>query len=413
MRHVINHQVVLSQAPDGPLATWLDRFADAASRQGYTRSSICRRIRLAAGFSRWLGQEGVGLSRINSDHPAQYLRYRTRRVRLHHGDGAALRHLINFLRVETVIPAETIRAGRATEAERCVLAYEQYLSEARGLATATILNYAPFARAFVQYRFGAGQVTLSCLRAGDVVEFVQHEAPRMNRKRAKLMTTALRSFLRYMRYLDEGMPDLVAAVPVVANWSMDTVPRAISANQVHRLLASIDRTTTVGCRDYAILLLLARLGLRLSEVAYLELDDIDWRTATLNVRIKGGMRNDFPLSHEVGEAIAHYLRHGRPSSHSRRVFLRVRAPIGGFRGPSGVGSVIRHTLERAGIDAPTRGAHQFRHGLSTEMMRQGASLGEIGDVLGHRHPDTTRIYARVDLGALRPLALPWPSGGAR
>ena len=122
------------------------------------------------------------------------------------------------------------------------------------------------------------------------------------------MTTALRSFLRYMRYLDEGMPDLVAAVPVVANWSMDTVPRAISANQVHRLLASIDRTTTVGCRDYAILLLLARLGLRLSEVAYLELDDIDWRTATLNVRIKGGMRNDFPLSHEVGEAIAHYLR---------------------------------------------------------------------------------------------------------
>ena len=141
MRHVINHQVVLSQAPDGPLATWLDRFADAASRQGYTRSSICRRIRLAAGFSRWLGQEGIGLSRINSDHPAQYLRYRTRRVRLHHGDGAALRHLINFLRVETVIPAETIPVGRATEAERCVLAYEQYLSEARGLATATILCY--------------------------------------------------------------------------------------------------------------------------------------------------------------------------------------------------------------------------------------------------------------------------------
>ena len=411
MSHVINHQVVLSQAPEGPLATWLEGFADAASRQGYTRSSIGRRIRLAAGFSRWLGQEGVDLSGISSDHPAQYLRYRTRRVRLHPGDAAALRHLIDFLRLETVIPAETTEPlGRETEAERCVLAYEQYLSEARGLATATILNYAPFARAFLQYRFGTGQVTFSCLCAGDVVGFVQHEAPGMNRKRAKLMTTALRSFLHYVRYRDEGMPDLVAAVPVVANWSMDTVPRAISADQVHRLLTSIDRGTATGRRDYAILLLLARLGLRLSEVAYLELDDIDWRTSTLNVRTKGGMRNDFPLSHEVGEAIAHYLRHGRPSSHSRRVFLRVRAPIGGFRSPGGVGSVIRHALERAGIDAPTRGAHQFRHGLSTEMMRQGASLGEIGDVLGHRHPDTTRIYANVGLDALRPLALPWPGG---
>ena len=412
MRHVINHQVVLSQAPEGPLAPWLDGFADAASRQGYTRSSIGRRIRLAAGFSRWLGQEGIDLSCISSEHPAQYLRYRTRRVRLGHGDAAALRHLIDFLRLETVVPAETVPLGRETEAERCVSAYEQYLGEARGLARATVVNYVPFVRAFLEHRFGTGQVTLSILSAGDIVGFVQHMAPGMNKKRAKLMTTALRSFLHYVRYRDEGMPDLVGAVPVVANWSMDSVPRAISADQVHRLLTSIDRGTAVGRRDYAILLLLARLGLRLSEVAFLELDDIDWRTATLKVRAKGGMRNDFPLSHEVGEAIAHYLRHGRASSHSRRVFLRVRAPIGGFRSPGGVGSVIRHALERAGIDAPTRGAHQFRHGLSTEMMRQGASLSEIGDVLGHRHPDTTRIYAKIDLDALRPLALPWP-GGAR
>ena len=206
----------------------------------------------------------------------------------------------------------------------------------------------------------------------------------MNKKRAKLMTTALRA----LRYRDEGMPDFVAAVPVVANWSMDTAPRAISADQVHRLLTSIDRTTSVGRRDYAILLLLAQLGLRLSEVAYLELDDIDWRSATLNVCTKGDMRNDFPLSHEVGEAIAHYLRHGRACSHSRRVFLRVRAPIGGFRSPGGVGSVIRHALERAGIDAPTRGAHQFRHGLATEMMRLGGLIGVVATALCWNRADT-------------------------
>ena len=412
MRHVINHQVVLSQAPEGPLAKWLEGFANAASRQGYTRSSICQRIRLAAGFSRWLEQQGIGLDCISSDHSARYLRYRARQKRFHPDDAAALRHLIDFLRHEAVIPAETIPLGRETAAERCVLAYEQYLNETRGLATATILGYVPFVRVFVQHRFGTGQVTLSSLCAGDVVGFVQHQAPGMNKKRAKLMTTALRSFLHYVRYHDEGMPDLVAAVPVVANWSMDSVPRAISADQVHRLLISIDRGTAIGRRDYAILLLLARLGLRLSEVAFLELDDIDWSTATLNVRTKGGRRDDFPLSHEVGEAIADYLRRGRPSCSSRRVFLRVKAPIGGFRSPSGIGSVIRHSLERARVNAPTRGAHQFRHGLSTEMMRQGASRSEIGDVLGHRHPDTTRIYAKVDLDALRPLALPWP-GGAR
>ena len=410
MRHLVNHRVALAQAPEGPLATWLEGFADAAGRVGYARSSIGRRIRLAAGFSRWLGQEGIDLSCINSDHPVQYLRHRARRVRLHRGDAAALRHLIEFLRLEAVVPTQTIPVGRKTEAERCVLAYEQYLREARGLAAATILNYVPFVRAFLEHRFGTGQVILAALRASDVVGFVQHQAPGMNRKRAKLMTTALRSFLHHVRHCDEGMPDLVAAVPVVANWSMDSVPRAISADQVHRLLTSIDCTTVMGRRDYAILLLLARLGLRSGEVAFLELDDIDWRTATLNVRTKGGMRNDFPLSHEVGEALAHYLRHGRPSSNSRRVFLRVKAPICGFRGPCAIGSVIRHALERAGIDAPTRGAHQFRHGLSTEMMRQGASLSEIGDVLGHRHPDTTRIYAKVNLEALRPLALPWPGG---
>ena len=255
-------------------------------------------------------------------------------------------------------------------------------------------------------------MTLSSLRARDVVSFVQHMAPGMNKKRAKIMTTTLRSFLQHLRYRDQGVPDLVAAVPVVANWSMASVPRAISADQVQRLLTGIDRTTAMGRRDYAILLLLARLGLRLSEVAFLELDDIDWRTSTLNVRTKGGRRNDFPLSHEVGEAIVDYLRQGRPSSDCPRVFLRVRAPISGFRSPGGVGSVIRHAIERAGVHAPTRGAHQFRHGLSLEMMRHGASLGEIGDVLGRRHPDTTRIYAKVDLDALRHLALPWP-GGAR
>jgi integrase/recombinase XerD len=196
----------------------------------------------------------------------------------------------------------------------------------------------------------------------------------------------------------------------VANWSMSSIPRAITADQIRQLLASIDQCTAVGCRDYAILLLLARLGLRSGEVTFLELDDIDWNAGKLSVRGKSGQRSDLPLSAEVGKAIAAYLRHGRPQSTSRRVFLRAKAPIRGFLGQSGVGSIVRHRLLRAGLDAPTYGAHQFRHGLATELLRQGASLGEIGELLGHRSPETTKIYIKVDLDALRTLALPWPGG---
>jgi len=196
----------------------------------------------------------------------------------------------------------------------------------------------------------------------------------------------------------------------VANWSMTSIPRAISTDHVRQLLASIDRGTPMGRRDYAILLLLARLGLRSSEVALLELGDIDWESGRLYVRAKEAQRLELPLPTEVGKAIVAYLRRGRPLSTSRRVFLRAKAPIRGFQGASGVGSIVRHSLQRAGIDAPTTGAHQFRHGLASEMLRRGASLGEIGELLGHRHPQTTKIYAKVDLKALRKLALPWPGG---
>jgi site-specific recombinase XerD len=288
--------------------------------------------------------------------------------------------------------------------------FEVYLRDVRGLARATIVNYVPFVAKFLVGRFGDGPFALSHLRASDVVRFVRREASHLHRKRAKLMTSALRSFLQYLRYRDKTKLDLAAAVPAVANWSMSSIPRAIAAEQVRQLLASIDRRTAVGCRDYAILLLLARLGLRSGEVTSLELDDVDWNAGRLSVHGKSGQQSELPLPADVGEAIATYLQHGRPHATSRRVFLRARAPHRGFLGASGVGSMVRHRLQRAGLDTPTQGTHQFRHGLATQMLRRGASLDEIGEVLGHHNPQTTTIYVKVDLDALRSLALPWPGG---
>ena len=410
MKCAVGNDLVLSRIPEGPIARHIGPFAEFLSAQGYAPSSVHRQVHLAACFSRWLKQRRVELRQVTSDQSKRYLRSRARQAQPCLGDAAALRHLITFLRSEGLIPAERIPVRRLTPVERCTQAYEQYLRDARALADATTLNYVPFVHRFLEGRFGDGRVTLSRLCARDVVGFVQRHAPQLHTKRAKLMTSALRSFLNYARFCGEVVLDLAAAVPVVANWSMSSIPRAISADQVHQLLTSIDRRTATGRRDYAILLLLARLGLRSGEVAFLALDDIDWNTGTVSVRGKSGLRNELPLSPEVGEAIAAYLRDGRPPSASRRVFLRTRAPIGGFRGASGVGSIVRHCLKRAGIHAPTYGAHQFRHGLATEMLRQGASLSEIGDILGHRHPQTTTIYAKVDLEALRTLALPWPGG---
>ena len=403
-------QVVLLRAPEGPLAAYIKRFAGSLSEQGYALDSIHRKVFIAGCFSQWLKQQGIALRSITSEHPPRYLRYRARRARPSQGDAAALSHLLTFLRGEGAIPAENVSHRRLTPAERCTEAYELYLRDVRGLAKATIVNYGPFICTFLKDRFGDGPLILSHLCASDVARFVQRQAAHLHRKRAKLSTSALRSFLQYARYRGKIKLDLAAAVPTVANWSMSSIPRAIPADQVRQLLASIDRGTPAGCRDYAILLLLARLGLRSGEVASLELDNIDWNVGQLSVRGKSGQRTELPLSAEVGEAIATYLRRGRPQSASRRVFLRVKAPIRGFRGASGVGSIVYHRLQRAGIDAPTHGAHQFRHGLATQMLRQGASLDEIGEVLGHHNPQTTTIYTKVDLDALRTLALPWPGG---
>jgi integrase/recombinase XerD len=413
VKYIVNNQVVLMRPPEGPLAASIRPFSSWVSAQGYQPDSLLQRIRIAVDFSRWLGERALWPPNIQAQHWAQYLLYRARGKKMHRGDAIALSQFREFLCSQGVIATEKASPQpRLTPVERCTQQFEQYLREQRLLASATIVNYVPFIGGFLKDRFGTGPVRLSSLRAWDVVRFVQRQARRLHLKRAKLLTTALRSFLRYGCYRGDIRADLVTAVPCVANWSMPLIPRAIAPDQVRQVLAHIDRATAVGRRDYAILLLLARLGLRASEIVFLELDDIDWKAGCLSVRGKSGRRTQLPLPKDVGDAIVAYLQRGRPRTHSRRVFLCVSAPIRGFRGASTVSTVVRHALLHAGVEAPTAGAHQFRHGLASEMLRHGASLTEIGELLGHRSPETTKIYAKVDLKALRPLALPWP-GGAR
>ena len=410
MKSVIDRHVVLSHPPQGPLAVHVEAFATSLREQGYARYSISRHVLLTAEFSHWLGQQGVAVCRLTSAHSQQYLQARTQRVQLARGDAAALEHLLEFLRNQGIVPGEKRVPCSRTSVDKYLHAYTQYLREVRGLAPRTIDTYTPFIRQFLTACFGARRVVLSQVQANDVVSFVQRQAAQLQPKRAKILTSALRSFLQYARMRGVVKRDLAAAVPIVPNWSLSTIPRAIGADQVQQLLQSIDQSTALGRRDYAILLLLARLGLRAGEIVTLELDDLDWHAGQLTVRGKSGQRHELPLPPDVGKALATYLQHGRPQSSNRRVFLRAKAPIRGFHNSCGISSLVRHRLQRTNLATPTYGAHQFRHGLATEMLRQGAALGEIGEVLGHRSPETTKIYTKVDLDALRSLAVVWPGG---
>ena len=236
------------------------------------------------------------------------------------------------------------------------------------------------------------------------------QARRYSSGRAKLFATALRSFFRFLLQRGAIAHDLAQAVPTVPNWRLTTLPRFMKAKDVDGPLQTCDRTTAKGQRDYAILLLLARLGLRAGEVAALTLDDLDWAAGELLIRGKSARHDRLPLPHEVGEALAIYLRHGRPPSAVRQVFIRMRAPRRGFSDGQAVGTIVRRTLVQAGLNPALKGAHLLRHSLATTLLHNGASLTEIGELLRHQNIETTRMYAKVDHGALRALALPWPGG---
>ncbi len=272
-------------------------------------------------------------------------------------------------------------------------------------------QYLSVARRFLWHQFPGGKIRLKELCAKDVTNFVLQDSSIRGRRSTQLMTAVLRSFLNYIFQKGRTPINLAAAIPAAAGGRLSELPRYLEAAQVEKLLRGCDRRQKVGRRDYAILLLLARLGLRAGEVAGLELDDIDWFAGELRVRGKGNRVDRMPLLQDVGKAVADYLERGRPSCSTRRVFVRFAAPYAGFSSPpNAVSGIVRRALARAGLNPRHRGAHLLRHALATNLLRCGASLTQIGQVLRHQQSQTTEIYAKVDLNALRALTQPWPGG---
>ena len=378
--------------------------------QGYGRHSIREQIVVIADFSRWLEQKRTAVQALDSSVVDRFLRLRRREKRVRRGDPKALDRLLTMLRqIGVAKPEQPPVADNAQT--RIVAEFQRYLLQERGLSPLTLLNYVPVVEQFLAERFHNRPPNFALLRAPDVTGFVMRRARQLSPVRAGLMVTALRSFLRYLRHHGTIATDLAGCVPTVPNWSLSTLPRFLPAATVERILDCCDRTTSVGRRNHAILLLLARLGIRAGEVVGLSLDDIDWSTGRITIRGKGGKSVPLPLAADVGAALAAYLRHDRPRSASRSVFLRHRAPLVGFGNSSTISSLVRRALKHAGVESAHTGAHVLRHSLATSLLRQGGSLDEIGELLRHQSPNTTAIYAKVDVTALHTLALPWPGSG--
>jgi integrase/recombinase XerD len=293
-------------------------------------------------------------------------------------------------------------------AEDLLATFDEHLRRTRGLCAGTRRNYRWYVGAFLLAVSNGDAVDVATITVGKVVGFVDDLTGRYRPKSVELAASALRSFFRFLRAEGLRADRLEDAVPMIPHRSSVLV-RHLQPGHVEQLIASLDSTSPCGLRDRAIILCLARLGMRASEVAQLRLEDLDWRNATVRVRArKTGHGALLPLTDEVGAALADYLSYGRPVTRAREVFvlhwLRVGAPIS----DSIVGRAVDNALRRAGMDAPIRGANLLRHSLATDLLDRGASLREIADLLGHASLATTRIYAGVDVAALREVALPWP-----
>ena len=393
----------------GPHGRLVERFAARLVKDGLVRLGTWRCLNVVGGLLSWIGSRRCALADLDEHVVERYLRHRAARQSIQPGDRAALRRWLSVLRDEGAIAPAV--PPPFTPHDRIFNEFEEYLRTERGLAPRSIVRHLPTIRRFLHEVCPSGADGLGKISQKSVIGYIERHAQDWSPKTGKVMCWSLRAFLRYLYYKGLHSASLAGCVPSMRRWTLVTLPTYLSAAQVQKALDGCDRTTLMGRRDYAILMLLAKLGLRADEVATLTLDDIDWRAGEMLVRAKGRQRARMPMPPDVGAAVIAYLRNGRPKSSCRRLFIRTLAPHVGFASASAITWIAKTALNRAGIEGCAhRGAHIFRHSLATELLRSGATLSEIGQLLRHGSHDTTRIYAKVDIEALRTLSLAWPGG---
>src|SRR5919106_4388736 len=393
----------MDASPPGWQTIW--SFGRRSSRAIRTAADeeqpVGKQLGLLVAFSGWLAAEGVALSGLSSEVAERFCAARRAAGHTYRVTVRALDPLLGYLRGLGLAPPASSPAP-AGPVEELLSRFRRYLEHERGLVPAAARGYVDKVRPFAARFDGPDGLELWRVDVVEVRGFVVEACPRMGRRAAQLTVVALRSLLRFLHLEGVVERSLAGAVPSVAGWRLSGLPKRLEAGEVDALLESCDGSTVIGLRDVAILTVLARLGLRAGEVAALSLEDIDWRAGELVVRGKGARFERLPLPLDVGETIVGYLRDGRPATaQDRAVFVRVRAPHHRLS-PGGVTFVVATAARRAGLGQIH--AHRLRHTAASELLRCGATLGEVGQVLRHRRVASTAIYAKADREALRQIA---------
>ena len=399
-------RVVWVATVSGPLAAVGVGYERWLVARGYSRSSLSHRVAQLDHLSRWLEREGIAPAGLTAAELERFTAARREAGYVTLVSQRSVRVPVRYLSEAGIVPgAAAVVCGPV---EELLAEYRRYLGSERGLAAGTIRNLERVARGFLVERERSGRLELDGLTAADVIVFLTRECQARSVRGSKDLACGLRVLLRFLHVTGRIATPLNAAVPGVAGPRDRSLPKGLDRASVERLLSSCDPARRAGRRDYAILLPLARLGLRAGEIAAMQLEDLDWRAGELVVHGKNGRSERLPLPVDVGQALVSYLR-DRPASESRAVFLCALAPFEPVS-PFVVSALVRCACVRAGL--PAVGAHRLRHTAATEMLRAGASLREIAQVLRHGEVKTTAIYAKVDRVALAELALPWPGSRA-
>jgi site-specific recombinase XerD len=392
---------------------YLDSFAKSFAAANYSPATITGYRSIIRKLGHVMKAEGVEPSALTLDQAERLGRMVPRKrgqtVCPHNLARRFAQHLID-IGVAQPVPLNEAQIARAA----LLADFESYLVKQRGLSQRTIHHTLRFAERLLDHRFGEAMADPSCLRPADTINFIEHVLA--GARRDKTVASHVRIFLQYLFGCGATSTNLALSVPKVAKrWGV-RLPRHLSPEGVEAVLASVRDNPRHGARDYAMLLLMARLGLRAVEVIAIQLDDINWRAGELTVRGKGQLHDRLPITVEVGNALSCYLREERGRATCRTMFVTHRAPHRPFKDSQIVNAILKEALKATGQKpvTPYVGSHLLRHSLATQLVNTGASLDEVGDVLRHRSRSSTMIYARLDIDGLRPIALPWPvAGGAQ
>lgn len=394
---------IYTVAVPGPLEVHKEALGAELIERGYAPLTVRNLLRLAAHLSRWIDAHGIRLDRLSTEDVDRFVTSRRKASSRKSMTRAALVPILGYLqRCGAVSSLDFTSAHEQLSA--LLEDYHNYLLRERSLTGGTAREYLAVAQRFLAIPGTRKPINVARLSPPEVVAFILGDSQRYSRGTTKLHVTAVRAFLRYLYLTGQISVDLSKGVPSVAGWRLAGLPRCLEPNEVRRLLATCDRRTQAGRTAFALFVLLVRLGLRCCEVATLELEDIDWRQGQITIRGKG-REECLPLPEDVGQALIHHLQVRRRDGDDRHVFLRRRAPIGPLSADA-IQALVRTHLRKAGISPPH--PHRLRHTAATQMLRQGASLDQIAQVLRHRSTDTTAIYAKVDHNQLRELSQPWP-----